>query len=206
MKRERHQGHKPPVAFTNQAIAKANIIAKRDLIIKIVTRLEQVQPGTTIDSSQRRTFLAALPNSVAKFNHWSSESLEVELLGDGSPFRRNASATLRSCDLLPSVQAAISAVRACRLRPDPAVQHENMLTVLRRRLKMSEQLRAIAEESIRRTKSDYNALRKDYDALKLQLQAAHREAALLVTARRTAPAAAKENVSPFTPKKGGRQT
>ncbi len=164
---------KPSVAFASEASARENIQTKLQSLLELLKVHKDYSPA------DRSTLLKALPSSHRGFNGWASDQLDALAQERVGSFRSNSRIALHRSGLLERVEIALASVIAERNAVTSSSKRDESIAGLARKLKVEIQLRKIAEEEIVHLKRHIKDLADMRDDLRLQLNAANREASQL---------------------------
>lgn len=170
---ERKLRPKPSVAFKSEERARENIQVKLQSLLKL---LKENEGGS---QAARKDVLLSLPASQRSFNGWSSDQLSPLALHGVKTFRSNSRIALLRSGLAEGVEKALSSVVANRNKERLPTKREVSVAGLSKKLKIEVLLRQIAEEEIVRLKRHIKDLLDASEDLKIQLDAANREASKL---------------------------
>jgi hypothetical protein len=169
-------GHKPSVAFANQALAVKNIEIKRDALKAGIDWCLQ-QPVESVEVGSVDALKKALPKSVRQFNAWTGDGLSVAIKKGQIKFVKNANQTLsKNPKLYAEVRFMLDRVREIKNAPNPAERRTEVLAAVARRAAHAEALRLIAERELITLKRSNNELRLKVEAMTYELRALKREA------------------------------
>lgn len=170
---ERKVRIKPSVAFASEEIARENIK------VKLHSLLELLKTFKTASAEEQVVILEDLPTSHRSFNGWASEQLSTSTRKEAESFHSNSRVALHRSGMLERVDKALASVVAERSSVRSPKKREEAVAALARKLKLEAQLRKIGEDEVVRLKRKVKSLVETCDDLKMQLQAANREALIL---------------------------
>lgn len=169
---ERKIRTKPSIAFASEAKARENIQVKLHSLLESLTTHKKSNPV------EQSALLNGLPTSPRAFNAWANDLLDANE-ATTEIFRSNSRIALHRSGLLDSVEDALASVRAAKSAVISSGKRVETVARLGRALKVESQLRKIGEEEIVRLKRRIEELIDSADELKMQLNAANREASRL---------------------------
>lgn len=166
---------KPPVAFESEREAQANIELKIEFLTSIVKRKAINLAAIDITDARFLELLRSLPDSKRKFNGFSTDSLANELKAGAPTFRSNASVTLRrDPELTDRVQKVLDALGQAVAELSQHPKKVVKAAGLARQLKLSNDLREIAEATIYAQKRQIEKLRNEVVSYKNKLESLRR--------------------------------
>ncbi|WP_338821174.1 hypothetical protein [Acidovorax temperans] len=168
---------KPSVAFDSEQEGRANIELKIEFLMSVIRR--EAASLTAVDIPDERFFelLKTLPDSKRKFNGLSTDGLADELKGTYPIFRSNAPITLRRHpDLTDRVEKVLDAIRQAVEALSQPPKKVVKVAALSRQLKLANNLREIAEETLYAQKRELETLRADVVSYKNKLESLRRAA------------------------------
>lgn len=173
----RSTGTKPRVAFANEHAAFSNIEVKLFTLEQLISRASGVEGLTAIDSEIDDRLLGHLPRSARQFNAWESSTLVQHGFPLQSTFRSNAQVTLKRSGQLDRLSTALDALNKIIETPLGHICRQDSLASVRRRLILSNKLRAIAERELLVSKRLIISLQSRIESFSRKLEASNREAA-----------------------------
>ena len=170
---ERKLRPKPSVAFVSEENARQNIQ------IKLQYLLELLNSNKELSHFDRGVILKSLPTSHRGFNGWVSDQVDALPWRKIESFHSNSRIALHRSGLLDRVDKALASVVAARNAAISTDKKAETLAGLNRQLKVEAQLRKIGEIEVVRLKRQIKDLVDTCDDLRMQLEAANREASML---------------------------
>ncbi|MEN5178134.1 hypothetical protein ABE501_00020 [Comamonas testosteroni] len=165
---------KPAVADVNQEFARRNIDIKIAALENFRKMLAPPSPRALEFQGDLSQLLAVLPKSRKQFNQWTSNALPAEVAKEIT-FGTNANATLNKYESL--LNKVVSEVKAIQLIAEnwTGVCESATIAGVRRKLKLVENLRNIAENALKEEMRRNHSLQSEVDALKQGIEALDRE-------------------------------
>lgn len=168
---------KPSVAFGSEQEARENIELKIEFLIRLVKRKATTLTAIEMTDARFLELLRTLPDSKRKFNGLSTDVLSDDLRAVTPIFRSNAAITLRRHpDLTDRVEKVLDAIRQAVEGLSQPPKKVEKAAALSRQLKLANDLREIAEDTIYTQKRELETLRADVVSHKNKLESLRRAA------------------------------
>lgn len=176
----RSAGPKPVIAFRLEEAAKLNIASKREFLVAVTQKALILKLQTQEEIAKWNEFIAAVPTSRTQFNNWSSDDIPRPFWVNAPSFSSNGNDTLKKSGLLKSVEDALINFKEA-LKPSRKQIRGETIAALERQVKLSDGIRLIAEDELKRVKIELAEMFAVCDDLRIRLASAEREGQLAST-------------------------